>query len=154
MPILSVFATLLKSRFFVIYFRGVTLAEGKAEGLWQSPSLFAPQKSSPLCTRGLWQVAISACSCYNTPNKNEVVIPRVQRDRGNPHLKREIATPVWSLARNDRINEDFAYDKSAFCMPREDFPEFLKTLVPLRKFAFQNDFYQRFTNEIGEPNLQ
>ena len=26
MPILSVFATLLKSRFFVIYFRGVTLA--------------------------------------------------------------------------------------------------------------------------------
>ena len=27
MPILSVFATLLKSRFFVIYFRGVTLAD-------------------------------------------------------------------------------------------------------------------------------
>ena len=28
MPILSVLATLLKSRFFVIYFRGVTLADG------------------------------------------------------------------------------------------------------------------------------
>ena len=27
MPILSVLATLLKSRFFVIYFRGVTLAD-------------------------------------------------------------------------------------------------------------------------------
>ena len=28
MPILSVFAPLLKSRFFVIYFRGITLADG------------------------------------------------------------------------------------------------------------------------------
>ncbi len=30
MPILSVFATLLKSHFFVIYYRCVTLADGKA----------------------------------------------------------------------------------------------------------------------------
>jgi len=33
-PILSVLATLLKSRFFVIYFRGVTLADGMADGQW------------------------------------------------------------------------------------------------------------------------
>ena len=33
MPILSVFATLLKSRFFGFYVNGVTLAEGKPEGL-------------------------------------------------------------------------------------------------------------------------
>ena len=31
------------------------------------------------------------------------VIPREQSDRGNPHLKREIATPVCALARNDRV---------------------------------------------------
>ena len=44
--------------------------------------------------------------------------------------------------------------KSADGMPRQDFPEFRKVLVPLRKFAFQNYIYQRFTNETGEPNLQ
>ena len=33
MPILSVFATLLKSRFFVIYFRCVTLADGMCHKL-------------------------------------------------------------------------------------------------------------------------
>jgi hypothetical protein len=35
-----------------------------------------------------------------------------------------------------------------------DFPKFRKVLVPLRKFAFLNYIYQRFTNETGEPNLQ
>jgi len=41
MPILSVFAPLLKSRFFVIYFRGVTLADEKpplCKGRWPSDS--------------------------------------------------------------------------------------------------------------------
>ena len=32
MPILSVLATLLKSRFFVIYFRDVSLADGMVGG--------------------------------------------------------------------------------------------------------------------------
>ena len=35
MPILSVFATLLKSRFFVIYYRCVTLADGLKASLVQ-----------------------------------------------------------------------------------------------------------------------
>ena len=30
-----------------------------------------------------------------------MVIPRAQSDRGNPHLKKEIATPVCALVRND-----------------------------------------------------
>ena len=50
-PILSVFAPLLKSRFFVIYYRCVTLADGT----------------------GL-QVAITHNACYNTPNESEVFV--------------------------------------------------------------------------------
>ena len=49
MPILSVLATLIKSRFFVIYFRGVTLANGMGEPL----------------------VAISAPIWYDTPKESE-----------------------------------------------------------------------------------
>ena len=49
MPILSVFAPLLKSRFFVIYFRGITLADGIG---------------APL-------VAFSQWLCYNTHNESE-----------------------------------------------------------------------------------
>ena len=37
MPILSVFATLLKSRFFVIYYRCVTLADGMDGGTKAPP---------------------------------------------------------------------------------------------------------------------
>jgi hypothetical protein len=48
----------------------------------------------------------------------------------------------------------FSYEKDIIRLPWQDFPEFLKTLVPLRKFAFQNYIYQRFTNENGEPSLQ
>ena len=44
--------------------------------------------------------------------------------------------------------------ENSVCMSRQDFQEFLKTLVSLRKFAFLNYIYQRFTNETGEPNLQ
>jgi len=40
MPILSVLATLLKSRFFVIYFRGVTRADEMGYKL-QSPVFYA-----------------------------------------------------------------------------------------------------------------
>ena len=34
------------------------------------------------------------------------------------------------------------YGENLIPLPRQDFPEFRKVLVPLRKFAFQNDFYQ------------
>ena len=44
MPILSVFAILLKSRFFVIYFRGVTRADGKSLPLTREVD-FAKQKT-------------------------------------------------------------------------------------------------------------
>ena len=39
MPILSVFAPLLKSRFFVIYYRCVTLADGMGRWRDQGPAL-------------------------------------------------------------------------------------------------------------------
>ena len=64
MPILLVFATLLKSRFFVIYFRGVTLADGRkpplCKGRWlaegKTEGLSIPQ-SAPQ-THSLW------CACH------------------------------------------------------------------------------------------
>jgi hypothetical protein len=67
--------------------------------------------------------------------------------------KKEIATGGGTaLAMTMESRE---YDaQSAFCLPRQYSGEFRKVLVPLRKFAFQNNFYQRFTNETGEPNLQ
>ena len=52
------------------------------------------------------------------------------------------------------FGEDRSNEKDPVRLPWQDFPEFRKVLVPLRKFAFQNYIYQRFTNETGEPNLQ
>ncbi len=46
------------------------------------------------------------------------------------------------------------YGEDIVCLPWQNPAEFQKVLVPLRKFAFLNYIYQRFTNETGEPNLQ
>jgi len=86
MPILSVLATLLKSCFFVIYYRCVTLAggikclpltrevakrsfDGGREKNILSPS-HGSRRASPLGRGGLL-VAILHLSCYNTPNESE-----------------------------------------------------------------------------------
>ena len=47
MPILSVLATLLKSRFFVIYYRCVTLADGMGGRRDQGPALHSPAEHNP-----------------------------------------------------------------------------------------------------------
>ena len=82
MPILSVFAILLKSRFFVIYFRGVTRADGKSLPLTREVD-FAKQKTEgekslpqsrltpcqPPRQRGPLHIAIALDLCYNSPKK-------------------------------------------------------------------------------------
>ena len=44
----------------------------------------------------------------------------------------------WTVWYNTVAKARKLYDEDTVCLPREDFPEFLKTLVPLRKFAFLN----------------
>ena len=68
-PILSVLATLLKSRFFVIYFRGVTLADG-SDGQWPPLQYFFFHVGASIAHPQAF-VAIPWNSCYNTPNESE-----------------------------------------------------------------------------------
>ena len=92
MPILSVLATLLKSRFFVIYYRCVTLANEKpplCKGRWPSgsevggivnPPVFLLRKNPAPFTQG-------GLLCYNIPTKV-----------GNPYAQNSLRLPWQDLS--------------------------------------------------------
>ena len=62
-----------------------------------------------------------------------------------------ISGSIWYTISTKERN---LYAQNSIRLPWQHPAEFQKVLVPLRKFAFQNYIYQRFTNETGEPNLQ
>ena len=128
MPILLLFAPLLKSRFFVIYFRCETLAEAKPPS--DEGGVFCHRQK----TEGL---AIPQSALQTAPFTQGSLF---------------CILPIHALLYGAKARTFYGQD--SFRLPWQDFPEFLKTLVPLRKIAFQNYIYQQFTNETGEPNLQ
>ena len=125
MPILSVLATLLKSRFFVIYYRCVTLAD--------------EEKSLPLgegAPQGRMRAALFVFCCTAVFEKMLTLISQKSMifasfPQGKPllHLCDACATIAQTKARA-------FYGKDSICLPREDSSEFRKVLVPLRKSQF------------------
>ena len=66
--------------------------------------------------------------------------------------------PVNSV--NTAFQGVLSNDTRAFCLPRQDLPGMMKSLISSHKprflafFVLQSQIYQRFTNISGEPDLQ
>ena len=94
-------------------------------------------------------IFIGKCSAQQKPLFRHLLLMRNTCRRDGAELRSNGTYAIISPRKRGCL-----YDEDPIRLLWQDFPEFRKVLVPLRKFAFLNLIYQRFTNENGEPNLQ